>query len=113
MTTGTRFSRLAQITPANVGKLVRAWEFHTGDVESRPPAAMARTKFEATPTMTCRRSRLWRIETGDGQRDVVIQPTKQGFVFVLDRDTGKPVWPVEERAVPQGGAEGELLWPTP
>ena len=45
-------------------------------------------------------------------RDVVIQPTKQGFVFVLDRDTGKPVWPVEERSVPQGGAEGEQLSPT-
>ena len=55
---------------------------------------------------------LARIDTGDGLRDVVIQPTKQGFVFVLDRDTGKPVWPVEERAVPQGGAEGELLSPT-
>ncbi|MDI3564449.1 pyrroloquinoline quinone-dependent dehydrogenase [Bradyrhizobium sp. Arg816] len=55
---------------------------------------------------------LTRIDTGDGQRDVVIQPTKQGFVFVLDRDTGKPVWPVEERVVPQGGAEGERLSPT-
>ena len=55
---------------------------------------------------------LARIDTGEGMRDVVIQPTKQGFVFVLDRDTGKPVWPVEERAVPQGGAEGELLSPT-
>ncbi|MEA2881026.1 MAG: quinoprotein glucose dehydrogenase [Bradyrhizobium sp.] len=55
---------------------------------------------------------LARIDTGDGLRDVVIQPTKQGFVFVLDRETGKPVWPVEERAVPQGGAEGEQLSPT-
>ncbi|UFW46867.1 MULTISPECIES: pyrroloquinoline quinone-dependent dehydrogenase [Bradyrhizobium] len=55
---------------------------------------------------------LARLDTGEGQRDVVIQPTKQGFVFVLDRDTGKPVWPVEERAVPQGGAEGEALSPT-
>jgi len=55
---------------------------------------------------------LARIDTGDGMRDVVIQPTKQGFVFVLDRDTGKPVWPVEEWAVPQGGAEGEQLSPT-
>jgi quinoprotein glucose dehydrogenase len=55
---------------------------------------------------------LARIDTGDGMRDVVIQPTKQGFVFVLDRVTGKPVWPVEERAVPQGGAEGEQLSPT-
>jgi quinoprotein glucose dehydrogenase len=55
---------------------------------------------------------LARIDTGDGQRDVVIQPTKQGFVFVLDRDTGKPIWPVEERSVPQNGAEGEQLSPT-
>ncbi len=42
-------------------------------------------------------------------RDVVVQATKQGFVFVLDRETGQPVFPVEERAVPQGGAPGELL----
>ncbi|MDO8400143.1 MAG: pyrroloquinoline quinone-dependent dehydrogenase [Bradyrhizobium sp.] len=55
---------------------------------------------------------LARIDTGQGMRDVVIQATKQGLVFVLDRDTGKPVWPVEERAVPQGGAEGEQLSPT-
>src|SRR5690349_14978275 len=55
---------------------------------------------------------LARIDTGNGLRDVVIQPTKQGFVFVLDRDTGKPVWPVEERAVPQGAVEGEKLSPT-
>lgn len=55
---------------------------------------------------------LARIDTGEGSREVVIQPTKQGFVFVLDRDTGKPVWPVEERAVPQDGAEGERLSPT-
>jgi quinoprotein glucose dehydrogenase len=55
---------------------------------------------------------LARIDTGAGVRDVVIQPTKQGFVFVLDRDTGKPVWPVEERNVPQGAAEGEQLSPT-
>ncbi len=55
---------------------------------------------------------LVRIDTGGDQRDVVIQPTKHGFVFVLDRDTGKPVWPVEERSVPQGAAGGEQLSPT-
>ena len=55
---------------------------------------------------------LARIDTGQGMRDVVIQPTKQGFLFVLDRDTGQPIWPVEERPVPQGGAEGEQLSPT-
>jgi quinoprotein glucose dehydrogenase len=47
-----------------------------------------------------------------GPRDVVIQPTKQGFLFVLDRDTGQPVFPVEERPVPQGGVKGEVLSPT-
>ncbi len=55
---------------------------------------------------------LARIETDNGPRDVVIQPTKQGLLFVLDRDSGVPVWPVEERPVPQGGADGETLSPT-
>jgi quinoprotein glucose dehydrogenase len=55
---------------------------------------------------------LARIDTGAGMRDVVIQPTKSGFLFVLDRDTGQPVWPVEERPVPQGAVEGEQLSPT-
>ena len=45
-------------------------------------------------------------------RDVVIQPTKMGLIFTLDRDTGVPVFPVEERPVPQGGVEGEVLSPT-
>ncbi|NUZ04772.1 pyrroloquinoline quinone-dependent dehydrogenase [Piscinibacter koreensis] len=46
------------------------------------------------------------------RRDVVIQATKQGFVFVLDRETGRPLFPVEERPVPQGGAPGEHVAPT-
>src|SRR5215475_3651465 len=46
---GMRFSPLEQITPANVGNLVRAWTYRTGDLESRPAVAMKRTKFEATP----------------------------------------------------------------
>lgn len=52
------------------------------------------------------------LDLDDGKRDVVIQGTKQGFVFVLDRDTGAPVFSVEEKPVPQGGAEGEVLSPT-
>ena len=55
---------------------------------------------------------LARIDIGSGPRDVVIQATKMGFVFVLDRDTGQPIWPVEERPVPQAGAPGESLSPT-
>src|SRR5260370_4813690 len=46
---GMRFSPLTQITPANVGDLVRAWEFRTGDLDSRAPEVMKRTKFQATP----------------------------------------------------------------
>ena len=44
--------------------------------------------------------------------DVVIQVTKTGFMFVLERDTGKPFFGVEERPVPQGGVAGEFLSPT-
>jgi len=49
----------------------------------------------------------------DGKKiDAVAQATKQGFVFVFDRVTGKPVWPVEERAVPRSEVPGEQSWPT-
>src|SRR6202789_3323033 len=45
-------------------------------------------------------------------RPAVIQPPKQGLVFTVDRETGKPFIPVEERRVPQNGAPGEQLSPT-
>jgi outer membrane protein assembly factor BamB len=47
-------------------------------------------------------------------RDIpaVAQVTKMGFVFVLDRLTGKPLFPVEERPVPQSKVPGEATWPT-
>lgn len=49
----------------------------------------------------------------DGKpRDVVAQITKSGHVFVLDRDTGEPVFPIEEIAVPPSDLEGEEAWPT-
>lgn len=44
--------------------------------------------------------------------DAVVQVTKTGFIFVLDRETGKPIFEVEERPVPQDGAAGEFLSPT-
>lgn len=44
--------------------------------------------------------------------DAVAQVTKHGFVFVLDRDTGEPVYPVEERKVPASNMPGEEAWPT-
>jgi glucose dehydrogenase len=42
----------------------------------------------------------------------VAVPTKQGFLFVFDRITGKPVWPIEERPVPQTDVPGEKTSPT-
>jgi quinoprotein glucose dehydrogenase len=42
----------------------------------------------------------------------VLQPTKQGLLFTLGRDTGAPVIPVVERKVPQDAAPGEALSPT-
>ncbi|MBP6013967.1 MAG: pyrroloquinoline quinone-dependent dehydrogenase [Alphaproteobacteria bacterium] len=82
---------------AETGELV--WAFQTvhhdvWDYDNPAQPTLATITFEGRP------------------RDVVIQPTKQGFVFVLDRDTGVPVFPVEERAVPQGGVAGEVLSPT-
>ena len=38
---------------------------------------------------------------------VVASPSKQAYLYVLDRATGKPVWPIEERAVPQSDVPGE------
>jgi quinoprotein glucose dehydrogenase len=42
----------------------------------------------------------------------VAQITKMGFVFVFDRITGTPLFPVEERPVPQSNVPGEATWPT-
>jgi glucose dehydrogenase len=44
--------------------------------------------------------------------DVVAQATKHGFVFVFDRRSGEPIWPIEERAVPQSDVPGEHTSPT-
>ncbi len=43
---------------------------------------------------------------------VVVQATKMGHLFVLHRDTGEPVFPVEERPVPRSDVPGESSWPT-
>jgi glucose dehydrogenase len=43
---------------------------------------------------------------------VVMQPSKMGLLFVLDRTTGEPVWPMEERPVPASTVPGEVTAPT-
>ena len=40
------------------------------------------------------------------------QPSKQGFLYVLNRTNGEPVWPIEERPVPQSDVPGEVTSPT-
>ena len=42
----------------------------------------------------------------------VIQPTKQAWLYVFDRQTGQPVWPIEERPVEKGDVPGEWYAPT-
>ncbi|HEY5407258.1 MAG TPA: c-type cytochrome, partial [Ginsengibacter sp.] len=44
--------------------------------------------------------------------DVVVQSTKDGVIYVLDRDSGTSIFPVEERSVPTDGLPGEHPWPT-
>lgn len=46
------------------------------------------------------------------ERDVVAQITKSGHVFVFDRDTGEPVFPIEEIEAPASDVPGEQAWPT-
>lgn len=52
------------------------------------------------------------IDSAQGLRRVLILPTKQGQIFLLDRETGEPVAPVEERPAPQGAAPGDWTAPT-
>ena len=62
---------------------------------------------------------LWDYDTASGpllatltrdgrQVPVVVQGNKTGFVYVLNRDTGVPVFPVEERPVPKSDVPGEV-----
>jgi quinoprotein glucose dehydrogenase len=55
---------------------------------------------------------LHELRTQEGSTPVVVQATKMGFVFVLDRETGEPIFPVEEREVPRRDVPGETVTPT-
>ena len=63
----------------------------------------------------------WDFPTGPNLLDITVdgrevkaiaQVSKQAFTYVLDRATGEPVWPIEERPVPQGNVPGEWYSPT-
>ena len=78
---------------ASTGKVV--WHFQTvhhdlWDYDNASPPLLATVKGEPA----------------------VIQATKTGMMFVLNRETGKPIFPVEERAVPASTVPGERAWAT-
>jgi quinoprotein glucose dehydrogenase len=52
------------------------------------------------------------IRKGGRTFDAVAQMTKMGLVFLFERETGKPVFPIEERPIPKSDIPGEELWPT-
>lgn len=52
------------------------------------------------------------IEKEGKKIDVIVQTTKMGFLFVLNRETGEPIYPIEEVEFPPSKLEGEEAWPT-
>jgi quinoprotein glucose dehydrogenase len=55
---------------------------------------------------------LMDIKTAEGVKQALIQPTKQGSLYVLDRKTGTPIVPIQEIPVPNGAVEGDHSSPT-
>ena len=74
---GSRFAPLDQITPENVDQLIPAWIYHTGDLKSRAPDVLKRSKFEVTPILTS---------------DKLIACTAFNAVVALDPGTGQELW---------------------
>jgi quinoprotein glucose dehydrogenase len=60
----------------------------------------------------CAAPQLTTIRRGGKTIDVVAQAGKTGFLYVFDRVTGQPIWPIEERPVPKSDIPGEQAWPT-
>ena len=55
---------------------------------------------------------LYDAQIGGRTIKALAQPTKSAFLFVLNRETGEPIWPIEERPVPQSNVPGEKTSPT-
>ena len=60
---------------------------------------------DATPMLTT-------VQHNGKKVDVVAQAGKVGFLWVFNRETGEPLWPIEERPVPKSDMPGEETWPT-
>src|SRR6516164_11494418 len=74
---GSRFAPLDQITPGNVGQLISAWTYHTGDLKSRAPDVLKRSKFEVTPILV---------------GDKLVACTAFNAVIALDPGDGRELW---------------------
>jgi len=55
---------------------------------------------------------FYEVEKNGKKIKALAQTTKMGFVFLLNRENGEPIFPIEERSVPQGPVEGDYLSPT-
>jgi quinoprotein glucose dehydrogenase len=60
----------------------------------------------------CSAPQLTTIKHDGKDVEVVAEAGKTGFLYVLERKTGKPIWPIEERKVPKTDVPGEESWPT-
>ncbi len=82
---------------AQTGKRIWSFQFVHHDIFDRDPPA-------APTLLTVKR---------DGKKvDAVAQVTKQGYVFLFNRVTGEPLFPIKETPVPQSHVPGEQTWPT-
>lgn len=82
---------------ARTGKLIWYYQFVHHDIwDYDPPAAPA----------------LIDVQQNGRTIPAVVQVTKMGLVFVFDRRTGKPLFPIEERPTPKSDVPGEASWPT-
>jgi quinoprotein glucose dehydrogenase len=136
--TGTRLTGAANVWSTISADLARGWvflpvstpspDFYGGD---RPGANLYSDSVVALDAATGERK--WHFQTvhhdlwdydlatppvlvtlvRDGKPvDAVVQATKHGLLFVLERETGAPLFPVEERPVPASDVPGEQAWPT-
>ncbi len=136
--TGTRLTGAANVWSTITADLARGWvflpvstpspDFYGGD---RPGANLYSDSLVALDARTGERKwhfqtvhhDLWdydlaappvlvTLQRGGKPVDAVAQATKHGFVFVLERATGTPLFPIEERPAPPSDLPGERSWPT-
>ncbi len=91
------FSNCLLALDAQTGKKIWHYQLVHHDILDRDPPAPPN---------------LLTITKNGKQIDVVAQVTKQGYIFVFDRETGEPIYPIHETPVPQSDIPGEQSWPT-